>query len=48
MNILTEDEDSILNNILFEKKGENSFHKAMLNVPIELIVEFLIYYSNTN
>ena len=39
MNILTENEDSILNTLLFGKPdSENSFNKAMLNASIEVIL----------
>ena len=38
-NILTENEDSIVNILLFEKlDSEYSFEKAMLNVSIEFIL----------
>ena len=39
MNILTENEDSIVNTPLFGKpNSEDSFNKAMLNVSIEFIL----------
>ena len=39
VNILTENEDSIVNSLLFGKpNSENSFNKAMLNAPIEFIL----------
>ena len=38
-NILTENEDSIVNILLFGKpNSENSFNKAMLNVSVEYIL----------
>ena len=38
-NILTENEDSIVNTLLFGKSNcENSFNKAMLNASIEYIL----------
>ena len=38
-NILSEDEDSIVNTLLFGKPNfENSFNKAMLNASIEYIL----------
>ena len=38
-NILTENEDSIVNTLLFGKSScENSFNKAMLNASIEYII----------
>ena len=38
-NILTENEDSIVNTLLFGKpNSENSFNKAMLNASIEYIL----------
>ena len=38
-NILTENEDSIVNTLLFGKPNcENSFNKAMLNASIEYIL----------
>ena len=38
-NILTENEDSIVNTLLFGKANcENSFNKAMLNTSIEYIL----------
>ena len=38
-NILTENEDSIVNTLLFGKpNSENSFNKAMLNASIEFIL----------
>ena len=44
--ILTENEDSIINTLLFGKpNSENSFNKAMLNASTEYI---LIHYSNAN
>ena len=42
-NILTENEDSIVNTLLFGKpNSENFFHKTMLNVAIEFIVNWEI------
>ena len=39
--ILTENEDSIANTVLFGKPSyENSFNKAMLDAPIEYILRF--------
>ena len=39
VNILTENEDSIVNTLLFGKpNSENSFNKAMLNASIEYIL----------
>ena len=38
-NILTENENSIINTLLFGKpNSENSFNKAMLNVSVEFIL----------
>ena len=38
-NILTENEDSIVNTLLFEKpNSENSFNKAVLNASMEFIL----------
>ena len=38
-NILTENEDSIINTLLFGKpNSENSFNKAMLNMSVEFIL----------
>ena len=38
-NILTENEDSIVNTLIFGKSSsENSFNKAMLNASIEYII----------
>ena len=51
-NILTENEDSIFNNLLFEKSNcEKSLNKAMLNASIEYIYQLkdlIIHYSNAN
>ena len=39
MNILTQNEDSIVNTLLFGKSNsENSFNKAILNTSIEFIL----------
>ena len=39
-NILTENESSIVNTLLFEKpNSENSFNKAMLNASIEFFYQ---------
>ena len=46
--ILTENEYSIVNNLLFERpSNENSFNKAMLNASTEL-KDLIIHYSNAN
>ena len=52
VNILTKNEDSIANTLLFGKpNSENSFNKAMLNASVEYIYQLkdlIIYYSHAN
>ena len=49
-NILTENENSVVNTLLFGKpNSENSFNKAMLNASIKLFYQLrdlIIHYSN--
>ena len=49
-NILTENENGIVNTILYGKPNtENSFNKAMLNASMEFILSTsTIHYSNEN
>ena len=45
-NILTENEDSIVNTLLFGKpNSENSFNKAMLNASLEYILSTERFYN---